>query len=161
MLGDAGSIASLVGVAVSSGGLIFAIVQLLKLKGETRAARKAAEAARNAVRRELASADLIRLEERIEELKARHRERDRDACLNTYRAIRYILQEIRRRHPGLSPEGRSNMQGAITLIGNMETDVESGADQIPEEKSQKFNQLLISMQSELIPQLEDQLRKSV
>jgi hypothetical protein len=58
MLGDAGSIASIVGVVVSLVGLGFAIWQLARLRGETRAAREAAEETRQSVRRDLAMSDI-------------------------------------------------------------------------------------------------------
>ena len=59
MLGDAGSIASLAGAAISLLGLGFAILQIAKLRGETRAARVAAEAAERAIGRELAITELL------------------------------------------------------------------------------------------------------
>jgi hypothetical protein len=77
MLGDAGSVASLVGVMVSVGGLGFAIWQLTRLRGETRAAREASEATRRALGRELASTELARLHGRLQSLKEMHRSGDR------------------------------------------------------------------------------------
>ena len=75
MLGTVGSIASLAGAAISLLGLGFAILQLRRLRGETRAARDAAEAAERAVRRDLTISDLASLRENIQEGLHR-RERD-------------------------------------------------------------------------------------
>ncbi len=65
MLDDAGSIASLAGVGVSLVGLGFSILQLRKLRGETRAAREAVEATCRAIGRELPNTELTRLGERM------------------------------------------------------------------------------------------------
>ena len=86
-------------MAVSFGGLAFAILQLIKLRGATQAAREAAEATRLAVGKELATTELTRLDEQIENLRERHRNRDRDLCLTSYPEIRASLLEIRRRQP--------------------------------------------------------------
>lgn len=73
MLGAVGSIASLAGLAVSLLGLGFAILQLQKLRGETRAAKEASESAERAVRRDQTISELAGLREKIQELKDAHR----------------------------------------------------------------------------------------
>ena len=73
MLGDAGSLASLAGLAVSLGGLAIAIWQIMKLRGETRAAAQASAETSRMFRREIAGLNLTRVNERIEALKELHR----------------------------------------------------------------------------------------
>ena len=102
MLGDAGSIASLVGVVVSLLGLSFAIVQLAKLRGETKAAKEAAEATQRAIGRELVITELTRLNGMIQALKEIHLQGDRTRALAQYTGIVESLLDVRRRHPGLS-----------------------------------------------------------
>ena len=159
MLGDAGSIASLAGVAVSLLGLGFAILQIRKLRGETRAAREAADATRRAIGRELASAELARLGERIEVLKELHRSGDRARSLVGYPEIRNLFLEIRRRHPGLSVVDKRNIVRAIAQIGDMETAVEALQGEITPEISADFNGILTGLQTKLLPLLEDQLQE--
>lgn len=161
MLADAGSIASLVGVAVSLGGLGFAIWQLTRLRGETRAAREAAESTRRAIRRELSSTELTRLDERIQGLKELHRTGNRQGCLDAYAEIRHLLLEIRRRHPGLSDQERSGILRAIDQISEMEAAVEGVEGEIAPDMVASFNAELTDFQSNLLPQLEDQLQESV
>ena len=54
----------MVGVVVSLVSLAFAILQIRKLRGETKATREAAEATRRSIGLELASRELTRLGER-------------------------------------------------------------------------------------------------
>ena len=157
MLGDAGSIASLAGVAVSLLGLSFAIVQLLKLRGETRVAREAAEATRGAIGRELASTELTRLSGRIDAVKELHRSRDRARSLAAYPEIRNLFLDIRRRHPGLSADDERSIFRAIAQIGDMETAIEVSQGEIAPDIIAEFNRILTGFQTELLPLLEDQL----
>ena len=68
MLAEIGSLASIAGLLVALLGLGFALLQLSRLRGETRAARQAAEETRRLLRRDLAGTDLTRLAERIQGL---------------------------------------------------------------------------------------------
>lgn len=161
MLGDAGSVASLAGVVVFLIGLGFALWQLRKLRGETRAALEASEATRRAMGREIASAELTRLGERIEGLKTLHRRGNRDQCLAAYPEIRELFLEIRRRHPGLSGLERETILRAIGRISDMETTVEALHGDIPSEIIGEFNLGLTGIQTTLLPQLEDQLQQLI
>jgi hypothetical protein len=161
MLGEAGSIASLVGVVVSLVGLGFAIWQLAQLRGETRAAREASEATRKAISRELSSEELARLDERIQGLKELHRTGNRQGCLAAYAEIRHLLLEIRRTHPGLSDLERSDILRAIAQISDMEAAVEATDTEIPPDMTSDFNRKLTEFQSTLLPRLEDQLQELV
>ena len=158
MLGDAGSIASMVGVVVSLVGLGFAILQIRKLRGETRAAREASEATRRVLGRELTGIELTRLNGRIQGLKEIHRGGDRLRALDLYPEIVGMLLDIRRRHPGLSDNQRMKIVQATTQISEMERSIETLEEEIPQETASQLNNALTVIQSTLLPELEDQLQ---
>lgn len=160
MLGDAGSIASLAGVAVSLVGLGFAILQLIKLRGETRAARDAAEAASRAISRELASTDITRLNGQLQALKEIHREGDRVRTLDHYPEIIQTMLDIRRRHPGLSQNHRMSILSATTRLSEMEQTIEALVVDLPGDLIREFNMTSTGFQISLLPELEDQLQQS-
>ena len=157
MLGEAGSIASIVGVVISLLGLGFALLQLSKLRGETRAARAAAEETRRLLRRDLTGADLARLSERIQGLIELHRDRDRVRALDRYPEIRGLLIEVRRQHPNLSEEHSRRIQSAIVMLIDIQNKVEGLTGDMSQEMVARFNQDLTELQSMLLPELEDQL----
>ena len=126
MLSDAGGIASLIGVFVSLFGLGFAILQILRLRGETRAARQATEETRRAFARETTSISLARVNERIEGLKDLHRRSEWNRALDRYPEISRMLIDIRVRHPEMSDEQRTTIQKvAVTQLNEMGKTVES------------------------------------
>ena len=159
MLGDAGSIASLVGVALGFPALVFAIVQLRSLKGETRAAREAAEAARRALGRDLAIADVSRLNERLQALKEIHRGGNRLRALDRYSELVDLFVDIQRRHPGLTDTNKRAIQRAIAEISDIEQAVERSGDTIPRDLSSDCNQVITGFQSRVLPDLEDRLQQ--
>ena len=158
MLGDAGSVASIVGVAISLLGLGFAILQIIKLRGETRAIKEATEATRRAIGRELTSTELTRLDGRINTLKELHRNKERERCLVVYPEIRGLLLEIRRRHPGLSDQEKANVSRAIAQIAEMERVIDMLQDEMTSETVGEFNSELTGLQTDLLIRLEDQLQ---
>ena len=158
MLSDVGSIASMVGVVVFLVGLGFAILQIRKLRGETRSAREASEATRKAPGRELAGTDLTRSNGRIQGLNEIHRGGDRLRALDLYPEIVGMLLDIRRRHPGLSDEQRLKIVQATTQISEMERSIETLEAEIPQEMASQLNNALIVIQSTLLLELEDQLQ---
>ena len=159
MLGDAGSIASLVGVVVSLGGLGFALWQLSRLRGETRAARESAEATRRAGGRDLALTDVTRLNERLQALKQIHRDGNKQRALDRYPEIIELFVDVRRRQPGLSQEARVRIQRAINDISAMERDIEPVQGNITPELAGRCNRTLTDLQSTLLPELEDRLQQ--
>lgn len=159
MLGDAGSIASLIGVFVSLLGLGFAIAQILKLRGETQAAREAAEETRRALGREIASISLARVNERIEGLKDLHRQGEWNRALDRYPEISRVLIDIRSRHPGMSDEQRTTIQGVIAQLNEMGKVVESADGGVQREEAQRFNLQLLDDQLAL-SEIESELQQS-
>ena len=159
MLNEIGIIASVVGALVSLPGLGFALIQLHKLRGETQAAREAAEATRRLLRRNLTGTNLTRLSERIQSLIEIHRSGDRARALDRYPDVRDLLINIRRQHPDLSPERRSQILGAAERITSMQMQAEAlSGDLLPQEIWTGFNYYLVQLQTTLLAELEDQLQ---
>ena len=158
MLGEAGSIASLAGLLVSLSGLGFALLQLSRLRGETRAAREASEETRRLLRRDSAGTDLTRLGERIQALIEMHRSGDRARALDRYPEIYRLLIEIRRNHPNLSEEYRRQLQEALATVRDMQGKLEGLAgSSIPQSTINNFNAALLLLQTELLVELQDRL----
>ena len=157
MLGEAGSIASLVGLPLTFAALLFAIYHLSRLRGEARAARDAAEEARGLLRRDLTSTDLTRLNERIQDLIELHRIGDKAQALGRYPEIVGLLREIRRQHPNLPDIHRSKIQAAMATLNAMQDEMEALEGNIVEETGLRFNRFLRELQTNLLLELEDLL----
>ena len=159
-LGTVGSIASLVGVVVSLLGLGFAILQLRKLRGETRAAKSAAQRAEQAVRRDLTVSELASLHEKVRELKDAHRRGDKNRAYGYYRDITTSLFDIEIRHPNLSDDLVEWMRSALSSIADMERFADNLEDGFPREKISEFNFILSGIEMRLIPELWRRLPRS-
>ena len=157
-----GNSASIAGVAVSLLGLGFAILQIRKLRGETRAAREAAQETRQAIGRELTTVELTRLESALQELKGIHRDGDRLRALGQYSQIQTMLGQIQtmlgdlqRRHPSPTARRSEVIADASQEIARMESRAEELSGALPKETKTAFNNTLSRIQRELIPLLED------
>lgn len=154
MLGTVGSIASLAGLPLSLLGLGFAILQLRKLRGETRAAKEAAESVERAVRRDWTNTESARLYGKIEQLKDAHRTGDQSRALSQYADIVESLLDVARRHPDLPENVERDIFHAIEQIQEMESKSEGMEFGIPLDDARAFNRTLSAMQRTLLPQLE-------
>lgn len=154
ILGTVGSIASLAGLPVSLLGLGFAILQLRKLRGETRAAKEASESAERAVRREQTISELVSLREKIEGLKDAHRPGDRRGAFVCYRDVKSGLVLIELRHPDLTDGLRVQIRDALSAITEMERYTDSIEDALPLEQVSEFNQILSILDTDLITELQ-------
>jgi len=157
LLDNAGSIASVAGAVVSGVALVIAIYHILKLRGETRAARAAAEEAQRLVRRETTGTDLTRLNGRLQGLVDLLRSGDRERALERFPDIRNLFTDIRRHHPNLTLYHRSQIQESIATLRNMQSELESLQDEIPVELRTKINDDLTDFQANLLVELEDRL----
>lgn len=157
MLDEIGSLASIAGLLVALLGLGFALLQLSRLRGETRAARQAAEETRRLLRRDLAGTDLTRLAERIQGLMEMHRSGDRARALDRYPEIRRLFLAVRRQHPNLTAEHRHSLQNAVNRLRNMQSELEGQEGRITPEQVQRFNNRLTQIQLNLLVELEDLL----
>ena len=159
MLSEAGSIASIVGLPLTFAALLFAIYHLSKLRGEARAARDAAEEAQWLIRRETTGTDLTRLSEHIQGLIDLLRTGDRERALERFPGIRNLFTDIRRHHPNLTPEHRTQIQESMDALRYMQNDLERLEGEIPTESRAKFIDILVGTQTTLLLELEDWLEK--
>lgn len=158
MFSDIGSGASLAGVVISLLGLGFAILQIIKVRGEARAAREAAEAARAEIRRELTAAELTRLNDSMGELRQLHYiSGAKSLVLTKYAEIDRALNEVYRRHPKLNREQRTQITQARIRVMQMNEEVLSFPGDIPVSSAQEFNTHLADYQTELLSALSDAL----
>ncbi len=157
MPGTIGNIASLAGVVRSLLGLGFAVLQLLKLRGETRAARKASESAERAIRRDSAMTDLALLYEKMQALKAICRSGDKTSALFWHRDILAGLLNVQRHHPRLTEGHLERILAALADIGNMERRVGRLSGSLSPEMTGGggCNDTLLDIQSKPIPGLQD------
>ena len=135
-----------------------ALWQLRKVRGETKVAREAAEEAQRLVKRETTGTDLTRLDERIQGLIYLLRNDERDRALDRFPEVRNLFIEIRRHHPALMAEHRSQIQEAISTLRYMQNELEALPNGIPAELRAKFNDDLTDFQTSLIVELEDRLQ---
>ena len=154
MLGTVGSTASLAGLVVSSLGLRFAILQLHKLRGETRAAREASESAERAIRRDQTISELAALREKIQELKDAHRRGDRRGAFVCYRDVKSGLTNIELRHPNLTGDLQEEIRTALSAITEMERYTDSIEGSLPLGQLSEFNQTLSDLDTELVSELQ-------
>jgi ABC-type phosphate transport system auxiliary subunit len=161
MLGDIGSWASIVGVVVSVGGLAIALWQLHKLRGETRAARDAAEETRRAVGRDLAIADVSRLSQQTQSLKEMHRDMEWRRALDQYPGIRRGLIAIINRHPGLTDSQSEKIRLGIERLTVIESIIEAANPDVGPERVGEFNRQLTELQNALneLESLPDTVRR--
>ena len=152
-LGEAGSIASLVGLPISFIGIAFAIGfaiwQIMKLRGETRAATEASAETSRLFRREIAGLNLARVNERIEALKELHRTSQWDRALDRYRAIVDMLTEAKNSHPEISDAHIATLQDVIGALGEIQAAIQSRTGTDPQESPGEFNRKLSYVQSHL------------
>lgn len=159
-LGTVGNIASLAGLVISLLGLGFAILQLRKLRGETRAAKAAAQRAEQAVRRDLTVSELASLREKVRELKDAHRRGDKNRAYGYYRDIASSLSDIEIRHPNLSDDLGARLRSALASIADMERFSDNLEAGLPREQISEFNFILSEMEMGLIPELWRRLPRS-
>jgi hypothetical protein len=161
VLNETGSLAGIAGLMVSLAGFGIALLQISRLRGETRAAKEAAEEALNLFQRDLANTDVARLRERIQRLMELHRERDRNRVLDHYREIWERFLSIRLRLSNLPEDQRREIQRAVEAITEMQRQVEGlDSDRIPIEMYLAFNDQLLSLQTILLPTLEEEIEKA-
>lgn len=154
MLGTIGSIASLAGLVIALLGLGFAILQLRKLRGETRAAREASESAERAIRRDLTLSELASLRENIQELKDAHRRGDRDRAFTGYRDVKSGLTNIELRHPTLTDDLLERIWSALSAITEMERYTDGIEGALPLERVSEFNNILSNLETVLVTEIQ-------
>ena len=154
MLAEIAGAASIAGLPVSLLGLGFAILQLRKLRGETRAAREASESAERAIRRDLTLSELASLREKAQELKDAHRRGDRITAFARYRDVKSSMINIELRHPNLTESLREQIQSVLSAITEMERYADGIEGSLPLEQLGEFNQTLSDLDTELVTELQ-------
>ncbi len=149
MLDDAGSIASLAGLAVSLGGLAIAIWQIKKLRGETRAANEAAAETRRALQRENAGINLARVSERIEGLMELHRRGEWGRALDRSSDIRRLLIDIASGHPEISEEQQAVLFQVVERLTRIGHAIEDSGGALDSSDAARFNRALAEDQNSL------------
>ena len=152
-------VASILGAVVSVAGLTVAIWQIMKLRGETRAARDAAEGTQRALLRETASRSLIRANERTSGLIQSLRDGNWERALFQDQDIRTMLIEAQG-HPQMPDEDNETLKGIInTTLADI-----SGALLIREPLNEgqvgDFNRQLDNDHSRLT-EIETRLRRAI
>ena len=90
-----------------------------------------------------------------------HRERDRNRVLDHYREIWEMFLGIKVRLSNLPENHRTEIQRAVEAITEMQLQVEGlESDTIPTEMYLAFNGQLLSLQTVLLPTLEEEIDKS-
>ncbi len=112
------------------------------------------------MRRESASTDLARVNERLQELIELQRSGNRNQALNSYREIRNLLREVRRQHPNLSQDHRRKIQNSMTMLGRMQGELETLEGDIPLDVAGKLNRRILRLQDTLLVELEDYLESN-
>ena len=157
MLNELGSIASIVGLPLSLIALVFAIYHLLRLRGETRAAREAAEEAQRMLRRDLTIRDIIRLRGRIRHLIDLNRRGDKILSLNLCQDIQDLFLDVQRRHPNLNNECQQEIHRALGFLVDWQSELEDIIGDMPAEMVSRFNSRLNGFQIDLLVMLENDL----
>ena len=157
MFADIGNAASLAGAVISLLGLGFAILQLRKLRGETRAAREASESAERAVRRDLTIGELASLREKVQELKDANRRGDRITIFACYRDVKSGLTNVELHHPDLTDSLRDQIRAALSAITDMERYTDSIEGALPLERLSEFNGDLSDLDTGLITDLQKRM----
>lgn len=148
-----GSIASVVGVAVSLLGFWAAVVAM-KRAGKARdaaaAAQEASQEARTTVTRIITSVDLDRAIALIQRLKLLHRDGKWEASSGHYQDLRQMLVDIGARHPEPSQELRETLRLATAQISAIEMSVDRAlSDHNDPRGAANFNRALNTIQEHL------------
>jgi hypothetical protein len=122
-LNNWGSFVGVIGVIISTGGLVIAFIAMVRAGKAREAAAAAEEAARDtqqSISTTLANVDLQRAIALVQRLKVLHREENWEASLEHYQPLRAMLSDINGRHPLPKQEQHTILREAIPLIRSIE-----------------------------------------
>jgi hypothetical protein len=141
-------VASILGAVVSVGGLTIAIWQIMKLRGETRAAREAAEGTQRALLRETVSRSLIRANERTSGLIQSLRDGNWERALFQDQDIRTMLIEAQG-HPHMPDDDKETLDDIINTTLSDLSHALLSRESLGREQVGDFNQRLDNHQRRL------------
>jgi hypothetical protein len=152
-------VASILGAVVSVAGLTVAIWQIMKLRGETRAAREAAEGTQRALLRETASRSLIRANERTSGLIQSLRDGNWERALFQDQDIRTMLIEAQG-HPHMPDDDKETLDDIINTTLSDLSHALLSRESLGREQVGDFNQRLDNHQRRLT-EIETRLRGAI
>ena len=132
LLVSAGSWASISGAAISTVGLIAAIILAWGARSASRAAQRAATATNNRIENHLQSVDLARAIPLIQRIKLLHDTGRWEAALEQYQSLRMMLSGIIVRSPEDQTAIREKLATARAIITTMEDSVRGSIRQADE-----------------------------
>ena len=141
--GNWGALVSVVGLVVSSVGLIWAIVVARGARSASQAAQKAAQETSAYIARHLQATNLERAIALVQRLKLLHRKESWEGSLELYQMLRMMLYEIAAHFPDAEAGPRRDLAVAIQTVRNMENWVESQSSLglLPQDKARLHRQL--------------------
>ena len=150
-------VASILGAVVSVAGFTVAIWQIMKLRGETRAAREAAEGTQRALLRETVSRSLIRANERTSGLIQSLRDGNWERAL--FQDIRTMLIEAQG-HPHVPDDDKETLDDIINTTLSDLSHALLSRESLGGEQVGDFNQRLDNHQRRLM-EIETRLRGAI
>ena len=148
--GNWGGLVSVVGLAVSVVGLIWAIVVARGARSASQAAHKAAREAVGQIARHLQTVDLERAIGLIQRIKLLHDIAWWEAAMEQYQALRAMLSDIIARCPEGHTERRQRLNTARMRVRSMENLVRERINQsIGDTERANLNRELNEIQSDL------------
>ena len=145
-----GGIASVVGIIVSLGGLVWAIKEAHGARTASEAAAVAASETREQIASHLQAVDLLRAIDLIQHIKTLHDNDRWEASTEHYQTLRRMLSDILVRCPEDQSTVRETLATSRARIREMENFVrERIARGIPERERSQLNQRLNGIQSDL------------
>jgi hypothetical protein len=152
-------VASILGAVVSVAGFTVAIWQIMKLRGETRAAREAAEGTQRALLRETVSRSLIRANERTSGLIQSLRDGNWERALFQNQDIRTMLIEAQG-HPHMPDDDKETLDDIINTTLSDLSHALLSRESLGREQVGDFNQRLDNHQRRLT-EIETRLRGAI
>ena len=145
-----GDVATVVGIIVSLGAIVWAIKEARGARSASQAAETAASETRDQIQRHLQTVDLHRAIGLIERIKTLHDNDRWEAAREHYQELRAMLSDVIARCPENQTGVREKLAIARTIIRNTENFVrERIGKEIQDQDRSQLNQSLNDIQSDL------------
>ena len=145
-----GDVATVVGIIVSLGAIVWAIKEARGARSASQAAEAAASETRDQIQRHLQTVDLHRAIGLIERIKTLHDNDRWEAAREHYQALRAMLSDVIARCPENQTEVREKLATARTIIRDTENFVRERIGKAIEDRDRsQLNQSLNDIQSDL------------
>lgn len=145
-----GDVATVVGIIVSLGAIVWAIKEARGARSASQAAETAASETRDQIQRHLQTVDLQRAIGLIERIKTLHDSDRWEAAREHYQALRAMISDVIARFPEDQTEVRDKLAAARTVIRDTENFArERIGGIIADQDRSRLNQSLNDIQSDL------------